>query len=88
MNFSDGPIHLDPEHLKNLGKLIADCRHNVNNSLAMIISALELVQFKPEATEKMIHTAMTHSKQITGEFETFAAEFERVLHQAQSETKK
>ena len=79
MNSADGKIHLEPDQVKNLGKSLSECRHNVNNSLAMIMSALELMQFKPEALEKLIGTAMTHSKQITGEFDSFATEFERIL---------
>ncbi len=85
MSSVEEPIHLDPEQVKTLEKLLADCRHNVNNNLAMIMSALELVQFKPEATEKMIGTAMSHSKKITVEFETFATQFEQVLRKARSE---
>jgi hypothetical protein len=88
MNSANGSVHLEPEVVRSLDKSLSDCRHNVNNSLAMIMSALELIQFKPESTEKLIGTAMDHSKQITRQFESFARELDRALHRSTSKTTK
>ena len=86
MNPGDGPVHLHSEQVKHLDKQLADCRHNVNNSLSMIISALELLQFKPDTAERMIETAMAQTRKITQQLETYSAEFERTLRDAQSES--
>lgn len=88
MSSVDGPVHLNPEQVTDLGKQLADCRHNVNNSLSLVLSAIELLQFKPEAAERMLDTAMNHTKQITEELEKFSKGFEQTLKTARSDSTK
>lgn len=79
MDFAEGTVHLPPEQVRELRKLLSDCRHNVNNHLSLVMSAMELAQLKPDSAPKMMKTAMDQSRNITEEFARFSTGFERLL---------
>lgn len=81
-----GSVHLTAEQVQALNKLLADCRHNVNNCLSLIMSAMELAELKPDSTPKMLKTAMDQSKKVTAEITHYSTEFERLLHAARSQS--
>jgi hypothetical protein len=49
------------------------------------MSAMELVQLKPDATPKMIKTATDQSKKVSEEVIRFSTEFERIMQAARSQ---
>lgn len=84
MDFLDGSAVLVPEQVKELARLLSDCRHNVNNHLSLVMSAMELAQLKPEAAPRMVKTVMDQSRNVTEEINRFSTEFERILKAATS----
>lgn len=84
MSSADGSVHLTAEEARALHKLLSDCRHNVNNNVSLIMSAMELAQLKPDSLPKMIKTTMDQSKKVTEEVVRYSAEFERILQTARS----
>ncbi len=85
MSSVDGSVHLTAEQAWELHKLLADCRHNVNNYVSLIMSAMELAQLKPDATPKMIKTASDQSKKVSEEVVRYSTEFERIMQAARSQ---
>jgi len=84
MSSTDGSIPLTADDARQLHKLLSDCRHNVNNCVSLIMSAMELAQLKPDAAPKMIQTAVDQSKKITEEVARYSTEVERLVQTARS----
>ena len=84
MSSADGSVHLTAEQARELQKLLSEYRHNVNNCVSLIMSAMELAQLKPDSAEKMMRTATDQSKKVAEEVVRYSGEFERVLLAARS----
>lgn len=82
MNSADGSIRLSAAQIEELNKLLSHCRHEVNGCLSLIMSAMELIQLKPDTAGRMISTAVDQSKKIAQEIVHYSAEYERVMHAA------
>ena len=54
-------------------------RHEINNQLAMVVAALELIRFRPEMGEKMLDTITQQPPKILAEITKFSTEFEQVF---------
>lgn len=54
-------------------------RHEINNQLALVVAALELIRFRPELRDKMLDTVAQQSPKITAEIATFSAAFEQTF---------
>ena len=85
MSSADGSVHLTAEQARELHKLLSECRHNVNNHVSLIMSAMELAQLKPDTLPKMLKTTVDQSKKITEEVAGYSAGFERILQAARSQ---
>ncbi|HSH16530.1 MAG TPA: hypothetical protein VLD18_10880 [Verrucomicrobiae bacterium] len=85
MSSADGSVHLTAEQARELHKLLSECRHNVNNCVSLIMSAMELAQLKPDSAEKMMRTATDQSKKVAEEVIRYSGEFERVMLAARSQ---
>ncbi len=59
-------VPLSPEEVADLSRKLADLRHNVNNHLALMVAALELIRRKPEMVERMVNnlTDENHSRLV------------------------
>jgi hypothetical protein len=84
MSSADGSVHLTAEQARELHKLLSECRHNVNNCVSLIMSAMELAQLKPDSAEKMMRTATDQSRKVADEVIRYSGEFERVMLAARS----
>jgi hypothetical protein len=73
------PVTLTPEQLTELNKKLSHMRHEVNNQLALVVAALELIRFRPEMRDKMLDTVGQQSPKITAEIQKFSTEFEQIL---------
>jgi len=79
MSPADGSVCLTAEEARELNRHLSDCRHNVNNCLSLILSAMELAELRPDTAPKMIRTAIEQSKKITEEIMRFSGDFERLM---------
>ena len=76
MGLPEKSVALAPEQIAELNKKLSTMRHNVNNYLAMIVAASELLKRKPELAERMIDNIMAQPEKIISEVRTFSDEFE------------
>jgi hypothetical protein len=79
MGLPDGPVTLTPNQVENLNRKLVEVRHSINNRLALIIAATELLRLKPDTLERMSATLLDEPQKITAEMRRFSDEFERVL---------
>jgi hypothetical protein len=79
MGLPDKTVALAPEQIAELNKKLSTMRHNVNNHLAMIVAASELLKRKPELTERMLDNIMQQPDKIISEVRCFSDEFESLL---------
>jgi hypothetical protein len=70
---------LTPEQVKELNKKLSNMRHEINNQLALVVAALELIRFRPELRDKMLETVAQQSPKILAEVAKFSAEFENTF---------
>lgn len=77
MGLPTDPVTLTAEQLKELNQKLGHMRHEINNQLALIVAALELLRLKPDLRDKLIDTLSQQPQRITKEVATFSAEFER-----------
>ncbi len=79
MGLPNTPVTLTPEQLTELNQKLSHMRHEINNQLALIVAALELVRIKPDLRDKMLDTLGQQPPKITDKMARFSAEFERVF---------
>jgi hypothetical protein len=72
-------VPLSPEQVADLSGKLADLRHNVNNHLALMVAALELIRRKPDAAARMINNLNEQPQKILEEIKKFSVEFEKTL---------
>ena len=79
MGLPEKTVALSPEKIAELNKKLSVMRHNVNNHLAMIVAASELLKRKPELMERMLDNIMQQPDKIISEVRCFSDEFELAL---------
>ncbi len=77
MGLPKAAVTLTPEQIADLNKKLAHMRHEINNQLALVVAALELIRFRPDSREKMLDTVGQQSPKITAEIAKFSQEFEQ-----------
>ena len=73
-------VPLNPEQVAELHRKLSDLRHNVNNHLALMVAALELIRRKPEMVDRMLNNLTEQPQKILEELKRFSEEFERALN--------
>ena len=79
MAVPSAPITLSAEQLAALDKQLSHMRHEINNQLALVVAAVELIRFRPELRDKMLDTVAQQSPKINAEIAKFSAEFEQLF---------
>jgi CHASE3 domain sensor protein len=79
MGLPQQTVPLTPEQVADLHRRLSDLRHNVNNHLALMVAALELIRRKPEAAARMINNLNEQPQKILEEIKKFSDEFEKAL---------
>jgi hypothetical protein len=79
MGLPSQPVALTPEQVAVLSRKLSDLRHNVNNNLALMVAALELIRRKPDSVPRMITNLTEQPQKILEEIKKFADEFEKTL---------
>jgi hypothetical protein len=77
MVLPEQPVTLTAAQVAALNQELGNMRHDINNHLAMVLAAMELIRVKPELTEQMIATALEQPAKITLAMQKFSAEFEK-----------
>ena len=79
MGLPQQPVPLSPEQVADLSRKLSDLRHNVNNHLALMVAALELIRRKPDTAARMINNLNEQPQKILEEIKKFSVEFEKTL---------
>jgi hypothetical protein len=73
------PITLSVAQIEHLQSKLGILRHNVNNHLALILAATEIVRRKPESVDRLLNSICGPQEKIGLEVNAFSAELERML---------
>jgi hypothetical protein len=79
MELPGQPVTLTAEQIAELNQKLANLRHDVNNNLALITAALEVIQYKPHLVERMMATVTEQPPKIVAAVGKFSAEFEKMF---------
>jgi hypothetical protein len=79
MGVPNAPATLTAAQLSELNDQLAHMRHEINNQLAMVVAALELIRFRPEMRDQMLATISQQPPMIMAEVAKFSAEFEQAF---------
>ena len=72
-------VILTRQQVEALNKHLATMRHDVNNSLSLVVAASELIKFNPASAERMANTLAEHPPKIGDLLAKFTAAFEETL---------
>ena len=73
------PVTLDVEQIGALNRHLSAMRHDVNNNLALMIAAVEIVRRKPESAERMWNGLAERPHKIAEAIAQFSRELEAAL---------
>jgi len=73
------PVTLSVEQLDDLNRKLATMRHDINNTLSLIMASVELIRYKPHATQQWLTTLTEQPPKISDSVVKFSTEFERVF---------
>jgi hypothetical protein len=79
MGLPTAPVTLSVEQIGELNEKLSTMRHNVNNNLALMVAALELLRRKPEIALKMADSISGQTNKLMEEIRAFSNEFEKGL---------
>ena len=73
------PVTFSVEQVAELNQKLANMRHNVNNNLALLVAAVELLRRKPDLALKMADSMAAQPDKMNAEMQSFSAEFEKAF---------
>jgi hypothetical protein len=76
MGLPENAVTLSPQQVDELNQKLSMMRHNVNNQLALIVAASELIRRKPEMAPRLIENIAQQPDRIIAEMRSFSDEFE------------
>ena len=76
---SSPSVSLTAEQIQDLSKQLSTMRHDINNSLSLVLAAAEVIRRKPEAVERMTGTLTDRPRKVTDAMQKFSASFENAL---------
>src|SRR4051812_44545889 len=79
MGLPTEPRTLSVPQIAELNQRLADMRHNVNNNLALLVAALELLRRKPESALKLADSMSAQTNKMIDEIQLFSTEFEKAF---------
>jgi hypothetical protein len=79
MPLPNQPVTLTVAQVAELNTTLSAMRHDINNQLALIVAAVELIRLKPETTERMMEALIGQPAKISASLIKFSAEFEKAL---------
>lgn len=79
MGLPTEPVTLTAEQVKTLNQQLSDMRHNVNNNLALLVAAIELIKRKPDLAMKMADSMAVQPDKMNEEIQRFSSHFEKAF---------
>ncbi len=79
MTLPSQPVTLTVEQIEELNRKLSNMRHDINNNLALILAATELIRHKPHSLERMIGTLSEQPPKVTTAIAKFSSEFEKTF---------
>ena len=79
MTLPTQPVTLTVQQIGELNEVLSTMRHDINNSLSLMIAATELIRHKPQMAERMAATLTEQPPKITDSMQKFSAAFEQML---------
>ncbi len=74
------PVTLSVEQVRELKQQLTDLRHDVNNNVALMLSALEMIRRRPETMERMLDSFARQPKKLNDTVVQFSKSLETALH--------
>jgi hypothetical protein len=74
------PVTLNVVQIEELNRKLSALRHDVNNHLMLITTAVELIRLKPENRERMLTMMGEQPQKIGGAITQFSTTLESALH--------
>jgi hypothetical protein len=79
MNMPSEPVVLTVEQVEALNLKLSTLRHDINNSLSLMLAASELIRYKPNMAERMMNTLAEQPPKIAAAMTQFSTEFEQLF---------
>jgi hypothetical protein len=79
MNMPSEPVVLTVEQVEALNLKLSTLRHDINNSLSLMMAASELIRYKPNMAERMMNTLAEQPPKISAAMTQFSTEFEQLF---------
>jgi len=79
MGLPTEPVIINPAQVEELNRQLSTMRHDINNSLSLILAAGELMRQKPDLSERMLATILEQPQKITASLGKFSTAFEGAL---------
>jgi hypothetical protein len=79
MSSPSEPVTLSAEQVAELKRNLADLRHDINNNVALILSAIEMMRRRPETYERMLDSMARQPHRITEAVVTFSKALEAAI---------
>jgi uncharacterized protein YigA (DUF484 family) len=80
MSLPSEPVTLSVEQIGELKQQISDLRHDVNNNISLMLSAVEMIRRRPESLENMLEAFGRQPKKINDAIAHFTKSLENALH--------
>jgi hypothetical protein len=79
MRLPSEPVTLTVEQIRELKDKIADLQHDVNNSVSLMLAAVELIRGRPESRETMLDSFSRQPKKVLDTVTQFSRSLEGAL---------
>jgi hypothetical protein len=79
MPLPNHPVTLNVEQIGELNTKLSTLRHDVNNGLALVVAAAEIIRRKPESAERMWAGLVEKPQKIAEAVAQFSRELEAAL---------
>jgi len=73
------PVTLSVDQIEALSKRLSSFRHDINNHLALITAAVELIKVSPDSIDRMVTTLGQQPGRITADVKAFSDALEDAL---------
>jgi uncharacterized protein YoxC len=80
MSLPSEPVTLSVEQVRELKQKLSDLRHDVNNNIALMLSAIEMIKRRPESVEKMLESLARQPRRVNDTVTEFSRDLEKALH--------
>jgi hypothetical protein len=79
MGFTDHPVALTADQVRELNQRLSKLRHDINNHLSLIVAAAEMLPHKPDMAAQLVPTLLDQPQKISDKVQAFSEFFEQTL---------